>query len=347
MIKKDISFIYIYKLLSIFLICIIALNSVSAEEVNVYSARKGYLLEPLIQAFEKDTGIRVNIISGKAKALQKRIEQEGYNSKADILLTVDAGNLNRAKEANLLKKINSSKLNSLVPSFLRDKEGYWYGLSIRSRVIMYNPMKVTVRELSTYEDLANEKWKGRICIRSSSNIYNQSLLASMIAHNGEDEAESWAKKVVDNFSRKPKGNDRSQMTAVVLNECDITLANTYYLGKWITSDKNTEREYSDKIAVFFPNQKGRGAHINISGAAVIKTSKNTSSAIKFIEFLAGDKAQKLYSQTNHEYPIRDNIQVSKIVESWGYPFKKDKLSLNKLGMFNKQAVIIFDKVGWK
>jgi iron(III) transport system substrate-binding protein len=315
MIKKDISFIYIYKLLSIFLICIIALNSVSAEEVNVYSARKGYLLEPLIQAFEKDTGIRVNIISGKAKALQKRIEQEGYNSKADILLTVDAGNLNRAKEANLLKKINS--------------------------------MKVTVRELSTYEDLANEKWKGRICIRSSSNIYNQSLLASMIAHNGEDEAESWAKKVVDNFSRKPKGNDRSQMTAVVLNECDITLANTYYLGKWITSDKNTEREYSDKIAVFFPNQKGRGAHINISGAAVIKTSKNTSSAIKFIEFLAGDKAQKLYSQTNHEYPIRDNIQVSKIVESWGYPFKKDKLSLNKLGMFNKKAVIIFDKVGWK
>ena len=246
-----------------------------------------------------------------------------------------------------MKKINSSKLNSLVPSFLRDKEGYWYGLSIRSRVIMYNPMKVTVRELSTYEDLANEKWKGRICIRSSSNIYNQSLLASMIAHNGEDEAESWAKKVVNNFSRKPKGNDRSQMTAVVLNECDITLANTYYLGKWITSDKNTEREYSDKIAVFFPNQKGRGAHINISGAAVIKTSKNTSSAIKFIEFLAGDKAQKLYSQTNHEYPIRDNIQVSKIVESWGYPFKKDKLSLNKLGMFNKKAVIIFDKVGWK
>ena len=322
-------------------------NLANANEVNVFSSRHYDSDIQLYEKFTSLTGIKVNVVSGKDKALQKRIQQEGDNSKADVLLTVDAGNLNRAKEANLLKKINSSKLNSLVPSFLRDKEGYWYGLSIRSRVIMYNPMKVTVRELSTYEDLANEKWKGRICIRSSSNIYNQSLLASMIAHNGEDEAESWAKKVVNNFSRKPKGNDRSQMTAVVLNECDITLANTYYLGKWITSDKNTEREYSDKIAVFFPNQKGRGAHINISGAAVIKTSKNTSSAIKFIEFLASDKAQKLYSQTNHEYPIRDNIQVSKIVESWGYPFKKDKLSLNKLGMFNKKAVIIFDKVGWK
>ena len=330
----------------IFFITSLSLASASAGEVNVYSARKGYLLEPLIQAFEKDTGIKVNIISGKAKALQKRIQQEGNNSKADVLLTVDAGNLIRAKEADLLKKINSSKLNNLIPSYLRDREGFWYGLSIRSRVIMYNPLKVNIKELSTYEDLANEKWKGRICIRSSNNIYNQSLLASLIAHNGENAAENWAKKVVNNFSREPKGNDRSQMTAVVLNECDITLANTYYLGKWIASDKDLERQYSDKIAVFFPNQKSRGAHINISGAAVIKTSKNTSGAIKFIEFLASDKAQKLYSQTNHEYPIRDDIQISKIVKSWGYPFKKDRLSLNKLGIFNKKAVMIFDKVGW-
>ena len=347
MIEKDTLLTNMLKLIFLSFISIIAMASVSAEEVNVYSARKGYLLQPLIQAFEKDTGIKINIISGKAKALQKRIQQEGNNSKADILLTVDAGNLHSAKEANLLKKINSLKLNNLIPSYLRDKEGYWYGLSIRSRVIMYNPIKVDAKELSTYEDLANEKWKGRICIRSSSNIYNQSLLASMIAHNGESMAESWAKKVVNNFSRKPKGNDRSQMTAVVLNECDITLANTYYLGKWITSNKDIEKEYSDKIAVFFPNQKGRGAHINISGAAVIKTSKNINGAIKFIEFLAGNEAQKLYSQTNHEYPIRENVEVSEIVESWGYPFKKDKLSLNKLGVYNKKAVIIFDKVGWK
>ena len=323
------------------------MNKALAEEVNIFSARKGHLLQPLVTAFEKDTGIKVNIISGKAKALQKRIEQEGSNSRADVLLTVDAGNLHRAKENKLLKKINSPKLNKLIPAYLRDDEGFWYGLSIRSRVIMYNPTKVDKNELSTYEDLANKKWKGRICIRSSSNIYNQSLLASMIAHNGEKEAENWARNIVNNFSRNPKGNDRSQMTAVVLNECDITLANTYYLGKWITSDKDIERRYSNKIAVYFPNQDDRGAHVNISGAAVVKSSKNITNAVKFIEYLASDKAQKLYAQTNHEYPIRDEIEVSKIVQSWGYPFKKDKLNLNNLGVYNKKAVLVFDKVNWK
>ena len=332
----------------IFIASFFSLSSgIFANEVNVYSARKGHLLQPLVTAFEKDSGIKVNIISGKAKALQKRIQQEGSNSKADVLLTVDAGNLHRAAEANLIKKIDSDKLNRLVPRYLRDEQGFWYGLSIRSRVIMYNPAKIDKNELSTYEDLADQKWNGRICIRSSNNIYNQSLLASMIAHNGEEKSRDWAKKVVNNFSRKPKGNDRSQMTAVVLNECDITLANTYYLGKWITSNKDNERRYSNKIAVFFPNQDGRGAHINVSGAAVIKTSKNIDNAIKFIEYLASDKAQKLYAQANHEYPIRDNIQVSEIVKSWGYPFKKDKLALNKLGIFNRKAVLIFDEVDWK
>ena len=319
----------------------------SINEVNIYSARKGYLLKPLLVEFEKDTKIKVNIISGKSKALQKRIEQEGENTRADILLTVDAGNLYKAKHDNLLQSINSSKLNELIPSHLRDIDGYWYGLSIRSRVIMYNPKKVNINELSTYEDLANPKWKGRICIRSSSNIYNQSLLASLVSHLGIDKAENWAGKVVENFSRKPKGNDRTQMTSVVLEECDITLANTYYLGKWISSEKEDERKYANMIAVFFPNQINRGAHINISGAAVVKYSKNPDNAIKLIEYLASKKAQELYAKANHEYPIRGNIEVSDIVKSWGYPFKQDSLSLNELGKNNTKAVQIFDKVNWQ
>ena len=319
----------------------------STNEVNIYSARKGYLLKPLLVEFEKDTNIKVNIISGKSKALQKRIEQEGQNTRADVLLTVDAGNLYKAKYDGLLQSINSEKLNKLIPSHLRDIDGYWYGLSIRSRVIMYNPKKVNVNELSTYEDLANPKWKGRICIRSSGNIYNQSLLASLVSHLGVNKAEDWARKVVGNFSRKPKGNDRTQMTSVVLEECDITLANTYYLGKWITSEKKDERKYAKMIAVFFPNQINRGTHINISGAAIVKYSKNTGNALKLIEYLAGKKAQELYAKANHEYPIRENIEVSDIVKSWGYPFKQDTLSLNELGKNNKKAVEIFDKVNWQ
>ena len=317
------------------------------NEVNVYSARKGYLLKPLLEEFEKDTNITVNIISGKSKALQKRIEQEGSNTRADVLLTVDAGNLFKAKNDNLLQSINSSKLNQLVPSHLRDEGGYWYGLSIRSRVIMYNPKKVNIDELSTYEDLSNPKWKGRICIRSSSNIYNQSLLASLISHLGEDGAERWARKIVGNFSRNPKGNDRTQMTSVVLEDCDVTLANTYYLGKWITSKKEDERKYAKMISVFFPNQMDRGAHINISGAAVVKYSKNSKNAIKLIEYLASKKAQELYAKANHEYPIRENIEVSDTVKSWGYPFKQDSLSLNELGKNNTKAVEIFDRVNWQ
>tara|TARA_B110000037_G_C16893155_1_gene413034 strand:- start:72 stop:710 length:639 start_codon:yes stop_codon:yes gene_type:complete len=212
---------------------------------------------------------------------------------------------------------------------------------------MYNPNTVKLSDLSTYEDMANKKWEGRICVRSSGNIYNQSLLASLIYHLGEKKSEEWAKNIVKNFSRKPKGNDRTQMTSVVLGQCDITLANTYYLGKWMSSKKEAERKYAKQIAVYFPNQNDRGAHINISGAAVVKHSKNTGNAIKLIEYLASDKAQELYAKTNHEYPIRENIDVSDIVKSWGYPFKQDRLSANQLGKNNNKAVKIFDKVNWQ
>ena len=322
-------------------------KSNESKEVNIYSARKAYLMKPLLEAFEKDTGISVNIISGKSKELQNRIEREGLNTRADILLTVDAGNLHIAKSKDLLKKIYSKKINKLVPPYLRDEDGYWYGLSVRSRVIMYNPNKVKLSDLSTYEDMANKKWEGRICVRSSGNIYNQSLLASLVYHLGEKKSEEWAKDVVKNFSRKPKGNDRTQMTSVVLGKCDITLANTYYLGKWMSSKKEKERKYAKQIAVYFPNQNGRGAHINISGAAVVKHSKNIDNAIKLIEYLASNKAQELYAKANHEYPIREDIGISDIVKSWGYPFKQDRLSANQLGKNNNKAVEIFGKVNWQ
>ena len=318
-----------------------------SEEVNLYTARKEHLIRPLIDIFENDTGIKVNIVSAKTKVLIKKIIDEGETSPADLLITVDAGNLHKAKLKGISQEIKSDKINKLIPENLRDRDGHWYGLSIRSRVIMYNPNTVNPKDVMNYEDLANPALKGRVCIRSSSNIYNQSLLASLIHYNGEDSALGWAKGVVNNFSRAPKGNDRGQMTAVVLGKCDVTLANTYYLGKWISSKKDTERKYAEKIKVLFPNQDNRGSHINISGALVTKNSKNKDNAVKLIEFLAGDKAQEIYAKQNHEYPIRPNIKVSDVVKLWGYPFKMDSLNLTILGDLNDKAGKIFDIAKWK
>ena len=322
-------------------------NQPVTEEVNLYTARKEHLIRPLLDIFETDTGIKVNIVSAKTKVLIKKIIDEGKTSPADLLITVDAGNLYKAKIRGISQEIKSDKINKLIPENLRDKEGHWYGLSIRSRVIMYNPKNVDSKEIMNYEDLANPALKNRVCIRSSSNIYNQSLLASLIHHNGEKSALAWAKGVVNNFSRDPKGNDRGQMAAVVLGKCDVTLANTYYLGKWISSKKDTEREYAKKIKVLFPNQINRGSHINISGVFVTRNAKNKDNAIKLIEFLASDKAQEIYAKQNHEYPIRQDIQISDIVRSWGYPFKMDSINLTELGALNDKAGMIFDKAKWK
>ena len=317
------------------------------EEVNLYTARKEHLIRPLINIFEKETGIKVNIVSAKTKVLIKKIIDQGETSPADLLITVDAGNLHKAKLKNITQEIKSEKLNGLVPKHLRDKEGHWYGLSIRSRVIMYNPETINAKDIMNYENLMDPTLKGRVCIRSSSNIYNQSLLASIIHHNGEQAAKKRAKAVVNNFSRQPKGNDRGQMTAVVLGKCDVTLANTYYLGKWISSKKDTEREYAKKIKVLFPNQDNRGSHINISGAFVTKNAKNKDNAIKLIEFLADNKAQEIYAKQNHEYPIRQDINISDIVRSWGYPFKMDSMNLTNLGTLNDDAGKVFDIAKWK
>lgn len=327
-------------------------NSVSQtdetpKEINVYSYRKEDLILPMLIEFENETGIKVNLVTGKADALLQRLESEGERSPADILITADAGRLYRAKASGLLQAVHSDILISRIPQHLRDSESQWFGLSKRSRVIFYNKANVTADELSSYEDLADEKWKGKICIRSSNNIYNQSLMASMIAHHGEEQAKAWALGVVNNMARSPKGNDRDQMKGAAIGVCDIAIANTYYYGKWLASDKQIDKENSEKIAVFYPNANGRGAHINISGVGVTKHAKNKEGAIKLIEFLTSDKAQQFYASSNYEYPVVTSTPVSDLVKSWGYPFKEDNLSLEALGENNPLAIKLFDQVGWK
>ena len=322
-------------------------NKAATQEVNVYSYRKEALIKPVLDQFSAQTGIQVNLVTGKADALFTRLQAEGQDSPADILVTTDAGRLHRAKAAGLLQSIQSKKLTERIPAQLRDPDNQWYGLSSRARVVFYNKDNVSSDELSSYEDLASEKWRGRICIRSSSNIYNQSLMASLIAHNGPEKALSWAQGVVANMARAPKGNDRGQMAGAAIGECDIAIANTYYFGKWLASQDPQEQEYARQVAVFYPNQADRGAHINVSGAGVVKHSKNTANAIQLLEFLANDESQAFYAQVNHEYPVVKGTPVSDIVKSWGYPFKADSLNLDTLGQLNADAVKLFDLAGWQ
>ena len=319
----------------------------SADEVNIYSYRKEQLIKPLLDQFTHDTGIAVNLVTGKEDTLFQRLKSEGENSPADLLLTTDAGRLYRAKQAGLLQIVESAALNDAIPAHLRDPENYWFGLSYRARVVMYNKTKVTATELSRYEDLVDEKWRKRICVRSSDNIYNQSLLASLIAHIGEKTAEQWAIGIVANMARPPIGNDRSQMSGAAIGECDIAIANTYYLGSWIASSDGQEKQLAEQLGVFFPNQQDRGAHINISGAGITRYAKNSANALHLLEYLASDTAQEWYAESNHEYPVNPSVHVSDIVKSWGYPFKSDTLNLNKLGELNATAVKVFDRAGWQ
>ncbi|TDT70590.1 iron(III) transport system substrate-binding protein [Hypnocyclicus thermotrophus] len=316
------------------------------NEVNVYTHRHYDSDQSLFQKFEKETGIKVNVVNASADELIKKLELEGKRTPADILITVDAARLHRAKSKNLLQPVISESLIKNVPSHLRDKDSYWYGLTYRARVIVYDPNKTNINDLSTYEDLANPKWKGKILTRSSSNAYNQSLIASIIAHNGEEKTFEWAKGIVNNFARTPKGNDRDQAKAVLANEGELAIMNTYYIGKMYNSSNELERKVARTLKIFFPNQNGRGAHINVSGIGVTKYSKNKENAIKFIEFLTSEAAQKDFAEANYEYPVNPNVEASKLVKSWG-SFKADTLNLSILGELNENAVKIADRAGWK
>lgn len=317
-----------------------------AAEVNLYSARKEKLIKPLLDRFTKETGITVNLLTGKADALLKRLQAEGANSRADVFITVDVGRLHRARVAGVLQPIKTPALSQAVPQSYRDPDGYWYGLSVRARPIMYVKSRVKPSELSTYEDLGNAKWKGRICSRSSNNIYNQSLVASMIIANGEARVEIWAKKLVANFARSPKGGDRDQIKAAAAGQCDIAIANTYYLGAMLTGKDEAQRQAAEKLAIFWPNQNERGVHVNVSGAGITKSAKHKQNAIRLLEFLVSDSAQQWYAEANNEYPVRPGVARSATVRAWG-DFKADSLGLAELGKYNASALKLMDRAGWK
>jgi len=328
--------------------------AVAADEVNLYSARKEDLIKPLLERFTEQTDIQVNLVTGKADALLQRLKSEGINSPADLLLTVDAGNLHRAKEAGVTQAVASEALAEAIPANYRDADGHWFGLSVRARPILYVRDQVDPSLLSTYEALAGPDWKGRICIRSSNNVYNQSLVASIISADGAEAAEDWAVGIVSNMARPPKGGDRDQIKAAAAGQCDIAIANTYYLAGMLNSNDPSEREPARKMAVFWPNQpdagstaaETRGAHVNISGAAVTKGAKNKDAAVQLIEFLVGPEAQQWYAATNGEYPVRAGVEISPVLAEWG-SFKADSLDLEQLGALNGEAVRIMDRAGWK
>ena len=318
----------------------------TAQEVNVYSGRKEALIKPLFDEYTKQTGIRINLVTGEADALIKRLELEGERSPADILLTVDAGRLYRAKEQGLLQAITSAQLDEAVPENYRDPQGYWYGLSIRARVIVYSRTKIEPAQLSTYEALAEPVWHGQLCVRSSSNIYNQSLVASMLAHHGREETEKWIRGLVGNFARDPKGGDRDQIKAVAAGQCKLALVNTYYLAGMLSSEIDTEAAAANQVALFWPNQEGRGAHVNVSGAGITRSARNKTAAVRLLEFLVGIPAQEWYGTTNNEFPVRDGLAGADILRSWG-AFKADSLNLAVLGEQNQAAVRAMDRAGWK
>ncbi len=333
--------------LGVAVLCSGPLMAAGQGEVNLYSARKESLIKPLLERFTAATGIKVNLVTGKAAALQKRLEVEGRNTPADLLITSDAGRLYLAKRAGLFQPVESEILNRAIPPHLRDSKNHWFGLSKRARIIVYSKERVKPGALSRYEDLADPRWRGRICIRSSSNIYNQSLLASMVAHFGVEAAEAWAAGVVANFARPPRGNDRAQIKAVAIGECDVAVVNSYYLGKMQSSRDPAERAAAAEVVPLFPNQEDRGTHINVSGAGVTRHARNRENAVRLLEFLVSDEAQRWYAATNHEYPVKPGIEVGTVVRAWGYPFKEDALEMDLLGKYNVTAVKIFDRVGWR
>lgn len=317
-----------------------------ASEVNVYSHRHYDTDKKLFKMFEEKTGIKVNVVNAQASALINRIESEGEKSPADVLITVDAAGLYQAKSKNLLQSVESEYLTKNIPLRLRDKDNQWFGLTKRSRVAVVRIGSEVESQIKSYEDLADPKFKGQIMVRSSDNVYNQSLLAAVIAHYGEEYALNWAKGVVANMAKDPKGNDRYQVKAVANGIGSIAIANTYYIGKMVGNKDASQAEAVKKVKIIFPKFENGGTHINVSGAGVAKYAPNKENGIKFIEFLASPEAQQLFAEANFEYPILENVKKSEIVSSWG-KFEDDIISINTLGENNAKAVKIFDMAGWR
>lgn len=318
----------------------------AAEQVNVYSARKEALIKPILDTFTEETGIKVNLITGKADALLTRLRLEGKASPADVFITVDAGRLHRAKAAGVLRVVKSEALAAAIPANLRDADGHWFGLSQRARPIFYVKGALDPKTLSTYEALAGDQWKGRVCMRSSNNVYNQSLVASMFSATGEAATQQWLSAFVKNFAKRPSGGDIDQLKSLAAGVCDVTIANTYYFGRLLNSASSDDRELAQKLAIFWPNQSDRGVHVNVSGAGITKYAKNSANALTLIEFLASKKSQEWYSAVNNEYPVVAGVKISPTLKAWG-EFTQDTIDLSVLGLHNRTAVELMDRAGWK
>ncbi|MDE0390652.1 MAG: Fe(3+) ABC transporter substrate-binding protein [Rhodospirillales bacterium] len=345
---RFIAFTATLALLSSVLVAPSVLSAEDGETVNIYSARKEALILPILERFQEETGIEFHLVTGKADALLKRLQLEGEATPADVFITVDAGRLHRAKEAGVLQTIGSETIDAAVPAHLRDADGYWVALSKRARTIMYANGRVDPAALSTYEGLTDPMWEGRICIRSSGNIYNQSLVASMIEANGAEQAEAWAKGMVANFARPPAGGDTDQLRAAAAGECDIAVANTYYFGRLAASAKEEDQAVAAVLTAFWPNQSEgeRGVHVNVSGVGITAHAQNRDTAIRLIEFLVSPEAQAWYAEVNHEYPVVPGVPASETLESFG-AFAEDTLNLTALGANNRQAVELMDRAGWR
>lgn len=314
--------------------------------VNLYSSRHYDTDQSLYDSFTAATGIRVNLIEAEADPLIERIKSEGANSPADVLMTVDIGRLWRAEAEGLLQPISSTALSQAIPANLRHPEGLWYGFSKRARVIMYDKSKVNPAELSTYEELVDEKWRGKLLVRSSTNIYNISLVASMLVAHGPQETEAWVRGLVANFARPPEGNDVGQIQACAAGVGPLAIANTYYLIRLAKSDDPADKDVADKVNIFFPNQRDRGTHVNISGAGVLKTSPNKEAAVQFLEHLASPESQEIFARGNNEYPVVSGVSLDPILASYG-SFKEDTINAALIGRNSAEALRIMDRAGWK
>ena len=339
------------KLIYLFTVLLLAScipNKKNSNEINIYSQRHYNVDEIQYENFEKLTGIKVNVTKANADELIQRMKNEGNNSPADLFITVDVGKLWQGGEMGLFQKFEDESVFFNIDPQLLDNNGYWVPLTYRSRVIVYSNERVEKNELSTYEDLSNDKWKGRLLVRSSSNAYNQALMSSLVENLGPEETTKWSESVVANFARNPKGNDRDQVKAIAAGQGDIAIVNSYYIGLLLSSEKEEEINAGKAVSVFFPNQgEGeRGAHINVSGIALTKNAPNKENAIKLIKYLNTVKAQETYVNNSYEYSVNPNVKPDEIVQAWG-EFKKDPVDLNSLGTNRNEAIRIFDKTGWK
>lgn len=316
------------------------------QVVNVYTARHYEADEQVYKDFTEETGIKVNVVKGEAEELIERLKREGESTEADLFITVDGGVLAHAKDNDILQPVESDVISENVPENLRDKENKWIGMATRARVIVYSKDRVSPDQLSTYEDLTSDTWKGKVLARSSTSLYNQSLLASFIELNGEKAAEEWSDGIVKNFARQPDGGDRDQAKAIAAGTGDVGIMNTYYVGLLANSSDPEEVKVAEGLGVFFPNQETNGTHVNISGIGLTKHSKNPENATKLIEYMTGKEAQEYLSANNYEFPVNPDAEKPEILKSWG-DFKMQELDFDTLGKHNQKAIEIFNKTGWK